>query len=317
MWIPIRTRTGPVAQLPLGVGRGCGGVGAGREGDEERVALGVHLHTPVTDERGPQHLAVLGQHGRIGIAQLVQQPGRAVDVGEEERDLACREGAHAKRILRAKTTRNSRVYSYAVTFASGGDDPASSKGGSHMRRVITIVAVALAVTAAVAIRATTSRAGWHVLSETAINTRHQCVDGVSFTWASGETDTRPPATRPPGQSQWAGPIDLLVQSGPTSLPETENDWFNQPMAGAATFTAGWAPVHNPVLNVWYPYSHTGLVAFRFPLTPSTTEIRIDTQPNGDEATDAFVKVFRASCSGRSTSHRISRRTRLTSGPAAR
>jgi hypothetical protein len=116
-----------------------------------------------------------------------------------------------------------------------------------------------------------------------------CTDGVSFTWASGETDMQPPATRPVGMPGWVGPIDLLVQSGPRNLPPTETDWFNQPMAGAAVFTAGWAPVHNPTLG-WWPYSHDGVVPFRFPLTPLSTKIRIDTQPNGDEATDAFVYV---------------------------
>jgi hypothetical protein len=159
-----------------------------------------------------------------------------------------------------------------------------------MRRLITIAAVALAVTAAVAVRATTSRAGWHVLSDTAINTHRVCTDGLSFTWAGGETGTQPPATRPVGQPGWDGPIDLLVQSGPRNLPPTENDWFNQPMAGAAVFTADWAPVHNSILDVWYPYSHDGLVPFRYPLTPLSTKIRIDTQPNGDIATDAFVYV---------------------------
>jgi hypothetical protein len=159
-----------------------------------------------------------------------------------------------------------------------------------MRRVIMIVAVALAVTAAVAIRATTSRAGWHVLSGTAVNTHQVCSDGVSFTWASDETDTMPPATRPAGASQWRGPIDMVVQSGPHNLAPGESTWFNQPIAGAAFFTAEWAPVQNPALNVWYPYSHKGVIPFRFPLTPLADKIRIDTQPNGDEATDAYVRV---------------------------
>lgn len=161
-----------------------------------------------------------------------------------------------------------------------------------MRRVITIVAVALAVTAAVAIRATTSRAGWHVLSETAINTKTLCRDGLTYTWASGQTDVRPPANRPVGEARWVGPVDLLVQSGDSSLPQDEGTWENQPMAGADLFTAGYAPVKNTSTSPvsWYPYSHPGVVPFRRPLTPVSDTVRIDTQPNGNDTTEVFLPV---------------------------
>ena len=61
----------------------------GREGHEERVALGVDLDAVVTGASLADHAPVLGE--RIGIrlcAKLVQKPRRALDVGEEERDGA-------------------------------------------------------------------------------------------------------------------------------------------------------------------------------------------------------------------------------------
>ena len=56
-----------------------------REGNEEGVSLSVHLDTTVGVECIPQDAAMRGQ--RVGIlnrAQLLQQPGRALHVGEEE-----------------------------------------------------------------------------------------------------------------------------------------------------------------------------------------------------------------------------------------
>ena len=64
----------------------------GRERDEERVALGVDLDAAVSGERIAQHAAVLGE--RLGVRvrpERVQQPRRALDVGEEEGDGAGRE----------------------------------------------------------------------------------------------------------------------------------------------------------------------------------------------------------------------------------
>jgi hypothetical protein len=60
-----------------------------REGDEERVSLRVHLDPAVRGERGSQQAAMVGQ--RIGVrsrSEGVQEPRRALDVGEEERDRA-------------------------------------------------------------------------------------------------------------------------------------------------------------------------------------------------------------------------------------
>jgi hypothetical protein len=161
-----------------------------------------------------------------------------------------------------------------------------------MRRLAILTTVGLAVTAGAAIHVATSSAGWHILSETAINTKKLCRDGLTYTWASGQTDVRPPASRPTGAPRWVGPIDLLIQSGDSSLPQDEGSWESQPMAGADLFTAGYAPVKNSATTPasWYPYSHQGVVPFRDPLTPVSETVRIDTQPNGNDATEVFLPV---------------------------
>ncbi len=64
----------------------------GREGEEERVALRVHLDAAVCRGRLADQPPVLGERRRIGLgAELVQQRGRALDVGEEKGDRAARE----------------------------------------------------------------------------------------------------------------------------------------------------------------------------------------------------------------------------------
>ena len=66
----------------------CGQCGRrGGEGDEEGVALGVDLDAPVASERIAQGAAMSGQRIGIGFgAEGVEQPGRALDIGEEEGD---------------------------------------------------------------------------------------------------------------------------------------------------------------------------------------------------------------------------------------
>jgi len=161
-----------------------------------------------------------------------------------------------------------------------------------MRRFAILTVVGLAVTAGVAIHVATSSAGWHILSETAINTKKLCRDGLTYTWASGQTDVKPPASRPTGEPRWVGPVDLLIQSGDSGLPQDEGSWESQPMAGADVFTAGYSPVKNSTTSPasWYPYSHQGVVPFRDPLTPVSETVRIDTQPNGNDASEVFLPV---------------------------
>ena len=91
---PDADRPGRERVLPL-AGRGDG-ARRGREGDEERVALRVDLDAAVRGEGVAQHAPVLGERLRVRLGpERVQQPRRALDVREEERDGAGRElGAH-------------------------------------------------------------------------------------------------------------------------------------------------------------------------------------------------------------------------------
>ena len=50
-----------------------------------------------------------------------------------------------------------------------------------MRKFAISGAVVAAVAAGVAIHVATSEAGWHILSETAINTKSLCRDGLTYT----------------------------------------------------------------------------------------------------------------------------------------
>ena len=61
-------------------------VGDARERDEERIALRVHLDATALGHRCAQCTPVVSEHLDVTIAELVQQPGRAFDVSEEQRD---------------------------------------------------------------------------------------------------------------------------------------------------------------------------------------------------------------------------------------
>ena len=82
-------------QGSLALGRGRGRIGGAREGDEERVALGVHLDAVVGAERLAQEPPVLGQQVGVGVAVHAEEAGRALDVREEECDRAGGERGHA------------------------------------------------------------------------------------------------------------------------------------------------------------------------------------------------------------------------------
>src|SRR4029453_13125728 len=58
------------------------------EREEERVALVVDLAAVLLLDGPAQDSMMLSQDGGMRLAQLLQKPGRAFDVGEEERDCA-------------------------------------------------------------------------------------------------------------------------------------------------------------------------------------------------------------------------------------
>ena len=96
MCTPIRTAIGPAASASCASPRRPRAHPAPRERDEERVPLRVDLDAAVLCERVAHHTPVLGQQLRIPLAELVQQPRRALDVREQERHRAGRQlSAHA------------------------------------------------------------------------------------------------------------------------------------------------------------------------------------------------------------------------------
>ena len=71
--------------------------GRGRKGEEEGISLGIDLDATLGGARLPDYPAVLGELVGVRLgAERVQEPRRALDVGEEEGDGAGREVvAHA------------------------------------------------------------------------------------------------------------------------------------------------------------------------------------------------------------------------------
>lgn len=74
---------------------GPDGARGGRERDEERIALGVHLHAGVAIEGLPQGPPVLREGFGVGDGpQLAQEARRTLDIGEQERHAAGGKLAH-------------------------------------------------------------------------------------------------------------------------------------------------------------------------------------------------------------------------------
>ena len=86
---------GTALELVTCLGRGRKRFRRRREGDEERITLGVDLDAAVTLEGVAQHAPMLGEQVRVTVAVLLQKPRRALDVREEERDRAVRQRRHA------------------------------------------------------------------------------------------------------------------------------------------------------------------------------------------------------------------------------
>jgi hypothetical protein len=64
------------------------------EGYEEGVALAVDLDAAVLGEGIPQQAAMLGNNGAVALAELFEQPRRALDISEKEGDRSARQVGH-------------------------------------------------------------------------------------------------------------------------------------------------------------------------------------------------------------------------------
>jgi hypothetical protein len=69
------------------------------EGDEEGIALRIDLGAAVVGELGTKQITMLGEHCAVSLLQLLDQLGRAIDVGEEKRDGSAGQLRHRTRIL--------------------------------------------------------------------------------------------------------------------------------------------------------------------------------------------------------------------------
>jgi hypothetical protein len=79
---------------PLHLGRRRDRVARAHEREEERVALRVDLDAVVRGERAAHEPPVIRQHLGVAVAQLLEQRGRALDVGEGEGDGAAGKLGH-------------------------------------------------------------------------------------------------------------------------------------------------------------------------------------------------------------------------------
>ena len=82
-------------QRPLYLQRAQDGLLGIRERHEEGVALRVHLVAAMTGDGRPDQAPVLGENLYVTLAQRLHQPGRALDVAEQERDRPTRKAGHA------------------------------------------------------------------------------------------------------------------------------------------------------------------------------------------------------------------------------
>ena len=84
-------------QVALGDHRGLRGAHRTGERHEEGVSLGADLDPSGPGHGGADDLGVLVVDGPVSVPEVLEQPGRAFDVGEQERDRAGRQFCHLGR----------------------------------------------------------------------------------------------------------------------------------------------------------------------------------------------------------------------------
>ena len=61
------------------------------EGYKKAISLRAHFLAMIAREDLPQQVVVLGKQSRIALPQPLQQPGRALDIGEQKSDRPARQ----------------------------------------------------------------------------------------------------------------------------------------------------------------------------------------------------------------------------------
>ena len=80
----------------LHLDRSRDGVPGAREGEKRRRRPASHLGPVRSRECLADEPAMLAQHVAVPLSELLEQPGRVLDVGEDERDGPARDGGHAR-----------------------------------------------------------------------------------------------------------------------------------------------------------------------------------------------------------------------------
>ena len=99
--------------------RGLNGVGRSLERGEERVATGVDHDAAVLRDRRTHDAVVLREERGVVVSELVQQPRRALDVGEEKRDFSRRERSRLVRRVQSPPPRRRRAAGLRRTARDG------------------------------------------------------------------------------------------------------------------------------------------------------------------------------------------------------
>ncbi len=109
--------------------RGLDRVAGAREGEEERVPLRVDLDAAALGERVAHQPTVVGEDAVVAVTELLQERRRALDVAEDERDGAAREGSHAPSMQSAWQARGCEQ-------ARPGDQPLPAPARRQPRRLV-------------------------------------------------------------------------------------------------------------------------------------------------------------------------------------
>ena len=112
----------PAGKCALGVRGGGDGARRAGEGDEERITLRVDLDALVVGKRRAELPPMLVQRLPVVVAELMQQPRRALHIGEQQGHDTARETAHH----RTRSCADARSLSSGQTAAASVSTPRSA-----------------------------------------------------------------------------------------------------------------------------------------------------------------------------------------------